>query len=178
MASKALLCEGPVARTYGPAQATPNKFLSSRSFLQIEMAFLVMKRRYKALVVVAGCKCKLDKAAQDNTLVVGPGLQTVVLAVVGKSVVDQPILVDHATVLEPVPLLLGDLEVCAVVGDASCQRSSRHQVEFVGDSIHVTRTFFAFLLPPDATTFRSSAGLHVVEDVDGSLEVLRVSGSV
>ncbi len=52
---------------------------------------------------------QLDEAAEDDALVVGPGLHPVVLAVVGEPVVDQVVSVDQPAVLEPIPLRIGDV---------------------------------------------------------------------
>ena len=63
----------------------------------------------------------------------------VVPAVIIQAVVDEVITVDHAAVLEPLPLRLGDVEVVLLVlrRHAVGQRGGHRQVQLVGDGIGV-----------------------------------------
>lgn len=131
--------------------------------------------RAREVALVAGGAGQLGQAAEDDALVVGPGDAVVVVAAVVEAVVDEVLGVDHAAVLEPLPLVLGDLEVLLVAGDAVGERGGDGEVQLVGNGVYVG----AVLVPVDAAVARpAEAGLHVLEDGDGGIEEKAVVGDV
>jgi len=125
---------------------------------------------------VAGCLGELDEGAEDDALVVGPDGAVVGVAGGVEAVADGVVRVDHPRALEPFPLGEGGGEVVrGVAGDAVGEVGGGGEVELVGDGVDVGLA----LVPPDAAVAGGGGAVgHVVEDVDGFLEVLLLAGYV
>lgn len=129
------------------------------------------------IALIRSCTVELNEGAEDDALVVGPGILAVVDAVGCQAVVDGVIGVDHACVEEPGPLLLRGLDIgCAVCGgDAVCEMRRDGEEEFIGDGVDVG----VGLRPVDAAVAVGwAAGGHLVEDADGGVEVGLFAGYV
>lgn len=123
---------------------------------------------------VSGGLVELAEAAEDHTLVVRPCGQAIVLAVGVESVVDEVVGVDHAAVLKELPLSIGNVEVRGVGRHTVGEGGGDRKVQLVGNGVDVG----AVLAPVDAAAGGSQAGLHVIEDFNGRVEVVLVASGV
>src|SRR5215469_5079224 len=86
---------------------------------------------------VAGDLIQRGEPAEDDSLVIGPRLATVVLAGIVEPVVNQAGSADQAVGAEPVPLSSRPVEVLATAGTTLMQPCCECEEQFIGDGVLV-----------------------------------------